>query len=104
MGKPSSHLAPGGIALCLQQPGDVVENDHVTARLVAFAGQGRACTGQHAPADFAAQDDLFAPFRFTGVEMDARHVDELIEQRFVPRDVGQVFADAILEIYIQNGA
>ena len=45
---------------------------------------------------------MLAPFRFTGIQVDARHIDKLIEQRFVTCDVGQVLAHSALEIDVEN--
>ena len=43
--EPPRHLAPGGIALRLQQRGDVVEHDHDAAELAPSS----AGSGVHAP-------------------------------------------------------
>ena len=57
------HLAPGGIALRLQQRGDVVEHQHHAGRAADIVGQRRAGAHQHALAGFGQQFDLFAPIR-----------------------------------------
>ena len=55
------HLAPGRIALRLQQRGDVVEHQHHARRAAGVVGQRRAGAHQHALAGVRQQLDLLAP-------------------------------------------
>ncbi len=97
-------LAPGGIALCLQQCRDVVEHDDVAGRMVLVTGQRRARAGENSLADFAAQHDLLAPLRLARIEVHARHVDELVQQGIFPRHVDELLAAAMFEVDAEDRA
>jgi hypothetical protein len=70
-------LAPGGVALCLDQRGDVVEHQHQPPRMKIIAGQGGRATDQHLSAATAEQRDLFAPLQFLAASV----LDHRVHQR-----------------------
>ena len=104
MREAARNLTPGGIALRLQQRRDIVEHDNVTCGVIFVSGQRGAGASQHAPADFAAQDDLFPPFGLAGIEMHAGDIDQLLQQGLSFCHLGQVFSHPVFQIDVQDGA
>src|SRR5690606_38239734 len=97
-------LAPGGVALRLQERRDVVEDDDVPRRAVGVAGQLRARAHEYAAAAFVAQHELLAPLAVAALEVRRRHGQELREQRLVRGERDERLPDAGLEIEPEDRA
>ena len=91
-------LAPGRLALRLQELGDFVEHEHQTTGDAGVAGQRRAGADQLAATDFALQRHLLAPFAFAGVEMPLHGDVQLPEQRVAGGKFRERLADRLVEI------
>src|SRR6185295_8133560 len=97
-------LAPGRVALRLQERGDVVEHDDEAAGAAVLARQRGARTHQDAAAGFGLQHELLAPLGLTRVEVRAAGDLELLEQRAALAGVGQRFADDAVDLRAENRA
>ena len=75
------HLAPGRIALRLQQRGDVIEHQHHARGAAGVIGQRRAGAHQHMLAGLGQQLDLFAPVELLRLQPLLDGAQELREQR-----------------------
>ena len=61
-------LAPGRIALRLQQRGNVIEHQHHARRAAGIVGQCRACAHQDMFAGFRQHLDLLPPVELLGLQ------------------------------------
>src|SRR5262249_1426474 len=91
------HLAPGGIALRLQERRDVVEHDDEAAGAV-LARQGRAGTHQYAPAPLTLEPELLAPLALPRLEVPAAGRRKLCEQRAAGAGFAERLADDVLDL------
>ncbi len=91
MREPPRDLAPGRLALSLQELRDLVEHEHEALRAGIAGKRGRGAD-QLAPAGIGPKRHLLAPFRLAGVEVLPQYRVQLGEQRLfrrrVPRAAG----------------
>ena len=104
MRQAARHLAPGGIALRLQQRGDIVEHQNHAGRAAGIVGQRGARAHQHMLSRLRQQLDLFAPVELLRLQALLDGAQELREQRGVADGFVERLADGRLEIDAQYRA
>ncbi len=103
MREAARHLAPGRLALRLQQLRDLVEHQHEPLR-AGVAGQRGAGDDELAPAGVGAQRQLLAPLGLARLDVTLQHFVQLGEQRLPGRDLRERAARAAREIDAEDAA
>ena len=98
------HLAPGGVALRLQQRGDVVEHQHHARSAADIVRQRRAGAHEHAFAGLGGQLDLLAPVELIVLQPRLHGREEVSEQHAVVDRFVETRADRGLEIDAEDRA
>ncbi len=88
MCQPPCDFSPGGVALCLQQGGDIVKDDDV-AHAAFFPRQRRTGAHQGTASSLGIQVELLPPFLAPGSETHGDRRDELAESIVVCGQLGK---------------
>jgi hypothetical protein len=96
-------LAPGRLALRLQELRDLVEHEHEALR-AGVAGQRRAGADELAPARIRAQGELLAPLRLACGEVLLQELVQLREQRLPGRHFRERVPLRAREVDAEDGA
>ena len=113
VGEAPGHLAPGGVALGLDDGGDVVEDHHVVATEPCEGGPGacqggadarqrRAAAHQHLAARRPEQGHLLAPLRGLAVQVALEGVDDRLQVGVGLGDGAQGAAGLGLQVEVED--